>query len=231
MLTVNEIHYSYINISRITVPLQYRLSCLSASEKKNAEKFHRTEDSVRFITRKWFYRQVLGKYCDLAPRTLEFSETKYGKPFLQPGQNRNGISFSCSSSQDIAVIGIIKDSELGIDVEFVQKNIILRQVSEQIFTRQEQSQIENSENGFQLFFELWTKKEAFAKASGKGIVYANPGKYDLTAQTVIIADDGMTKYLHFSELAIDPCYASSIALISDNECEPSVIQVPETTFY
>lgn len=230
MFTINEIHYSFINMSLITVPVPARLSCLSASEKKYAEKFNRQEDSIRFITRRWFYRQVLGKYCDIAPGILAFGENKYGKPFLPSGQNREGILFSCSSSQDMAVIALAKDGELGVDIVFIQHNIILRQVSEQIFTLHEQSQIEHSENGTRLFFELWTKKEAFAKASGTGIVYANPGKYDLTAQTVRMSDDGMTKYLHFNELAIEPCYAGSIAIISDNECEPSVMQIPETNF-
>lgn len=230
MLSVNEIHYSYINFSRITVPMPARLSFLSASERKYAEKFNRQEDSISFITRRWFYRQVLGEYCDIAPGTLEFGESKYGKPFLEPGQNREGISFSCSSSRDMAVIALAKGGEVGIDIEFIQHNIILRQVSEQIFTRQEQSLIENAENGTQLFFELWTKKEAFAKASGTGIVYALPGKFDLTAQTVRISDGEKAKYLHFSELAVEPCYAGSIALISDSEREPAVVPVPEANF-
>ncbi len=231
MLTANEIHCSYVNMNRIMVPMKIRLSCLSESEKKHAEKFHRPEDNEHYITRRWFYRQVLAKYSDVPPEALQFVENNYGKPNLQSGQNREGISFSCSSSADMAAIALVKDREIGIDIEFIQQNLKISQVSGQIFTRQEQELIENSGNSAQVFFELWTKKEAFAKAAGKGLVYANPGRLDLTPDMVKISENGMTKYLHFKKLSIAPNYAGSIALMSDSMCVPVSFQIQETKLY
>ena len=124
------------------------------------------------------YKHLFGQYCCLksyemltdllasTPYTLHstpsFLYNEHGAPYL-PG----GPYFSLShSKRGIAVA--ISDEPIGIDIEAI------RPLSEGLVQRamnpQEQAQIAAAANPEQEFIRLWTRKEAYVKMQGTGII-------------------------------------------------------------
>ena len=94
-------------------------------------------------------------------------KNEYGKPSLA---ERPDICYNLSHSEGICTC-IVTDRECGIDCEKVREyrpNVVRR-----VFSESETADLERiPENERSLyFFRLWTLKEAFVKAVGKGISY------------------------------------------------------------
>ena len=88
-----------------------------------------------------------------------------GKPYCE-----NGICFNASHSGKYALLAV-DSQELGADIEEnLPKNA--DRIAKHIFHPNELKLLENEKDGkktTELFFRLWTKKEAFLKYSGIGI--------------------------------------------------------------
>ncbi|MBO6215792.1 MAG: 4'-phosphopantetheinyl transferase superfamily protein [Lachnospiraceae bacterium] len=94
-------------------------------------------------------------------REPEYSYDKNGKPYLT-GEDSPFISISHSGKYAAA---IVSDSVAGIDIEAAasHKNADIKRIAARFFCEEEKKWI--GENR-QRFFEVWTYKEAYAKAKG-----------------------------------------------------------------
>lgn len=99
----------------------------------------------------------------------ELAKGEQGKPWLK---NYPQIHFNISHGKDMVVCGVDR-SPLGVDVEAVRpvrKNIFRR-----VLTKREQDWLKECEkydgedSWYRDFFRLWTLKESYAKAVGKGL--------------------------------------------------------------
>ena len=95
------------------------------------------------------------------------SKNKYGKPSLT---NHLEVKYNLSHADGICAC-ILSDCECGIDCENVRE--YRQQVMKRAFSDSEKNMIlsapENQRN--LLFFRLWTLKESYIKAIGKGLSY------------------------------------------------------------
>ena len=109
----------------------------------------------------------------LRPLGVEYDENtpvikgKMGKPSLA---ERPGIHYNISHSKGIAAC-IVSDRRCGIDCEAVREyrpNVMRR-----AFSEAERRSVEEAPENMrdELFFRLWTLKEAYVKALGIGISY------------------------------------------------------------
>lgn len=100
--------------------------------------------------------------------TEEMTEkTDYGKPYLADYPD---IYFNLSHSKGIAAC-IIENRECGIDCEKVRE--YRPNVMKRAFSEKEQAAVEAAPENERdmLFFSLWTLKEAYVKAIGKGLSF------------------------------------------------------------
>lgn len=109
----------------------------------------------------------------LKPFGIDYDEStpiikgKYGKPALEEHPD---IHFNISHADGICAC-IVSDRECGIDCERIRDfrpNILKR-----IFSEQEQTYFRNvpDEEKNTAFFRLWTLKEAYIKAIGRGLSF------------------------------------------------------------
>ena len=84
-----------------------------------------------------------------------------GKPHFE-----SGPSFSLSHSGEYQVL-VMNDSEVGVDIERIKDGDFLKMAS-RFFDAKEYQAVKDGGNG--VFFELWTKKEAYAKYLGGSII-------------------------------------------------------------
>lgn len=85
------------------------------------------------------------------------------KPFIS-----NGKSFNISHSGDF-VVAAFSDAEIGVDIEIEKEMEVDSLVS--YFHPVEVKQFESSENKLSEFYKIWTRKEAFLKAKGIGLIH------------------------------------------------------------
>ncbi|MFD2201715.1 4'-phosphopantetheinyl transferase family protein [Shivajiella indica] len=144
---------------------------LSPDEMERAGRFYFERDQDRFIVSRGSLRQILGIYLQQEPALIKFEYSEFGKPLLKSDSNSSGICFNISHSENLALIAISEDVSLGVDIERIRYDMDINQVMARFFTKEEIRIIESldSEKRNEKFFQLWTRKEAFLKATGKGL--------------------------------------------------------------
>ena len=94
---------------------------------------------------------------------VKWDTDENGKPYLTEHAD---IYVNLSHSGDYAVC-VLHSSPVGIDIQRVGKCDM--GIAKRFFTAEETEYIEASADRESAFFEIWTKKESFTKAVGKGI--------------------------------------------------------------
>lgn len=129
---------------------------------------------------------------------LGIKNGSYGKPYFI---NNQGLHFNITHSGKIIAIALA-NFPLGIDIEQVRPiDIIL----ENSFTKEEQSQLKNSENNnyTQNLLRGWTFKESYLKLIGKGLMY-NPLAFSIDFQKKMLLNNNI--WMNFIEKEIRGYY-------------------------
>ncbi|HEV2614925.1 MAG TPA: 4'-phosphopantetheinyl transferase superfamily protein [Gammaproteobacteria bacterium] len=138
---------------------------LDQEEQGRAAKFISLVHQERFIKAHSGLREILSKYTHQNPKSIIFDKTASGKPILKHFPN---IHFNLSHSEDIALCAV-SNNPVGIDVEYLNKNMDYLSIAKRFFNPVEYEFIKSQENFKLAFFKLWTQKEAYLKSQGKGI--------------------------------------------------------------
>jgi 4'-phosphopantetheinyl transferase len=170
----------------------------SASIKKIGH-YVRPVDTQRSLFGELMVRTILGKRLNIPCNDLIIDYTDKGKPHLK---HHPGIHFNISHSGQW-VVSAISSQPVGIDVEVIRPYKL--KIAQRFFSKEEYLDLmekdENERVGY--FFELWTLKESYLKALGKGLTMAlNSFTVSKTGDTFRIkAGDGfIDSYLRLFEL-------------------------------
>jgi len=138
---------------------------LNSKEHNRAERYQKETDKNRFIIGRSILKFVLAAHTKLDVKNISFDYHSNKKPYLATCP---WLSFNISHSGDFAVIAISRD-KVGIDIEYMSEDFNFMNLLPDIFGDSEILSIQNSVNQKHAFYTLWTRKEAFVKALGKGI--------------------------------------------------------------
>jgi 4'-phosphopantetheinyl transferase len=148
-------------------------SLLSQEERGRASRFVFEPDRARYIQSHAILRILLGHYLEIEPSAVRFSYGQFGQPsLLNVERNASGLSFNMSHSHQAAVYAFVRGRPIGVDVEFMAPKSDLLRIAEQFFSRNEYKaliELFPSEQT-QGFYNCWTRKEAFVKALGTGLM-------------------------------------------------------------
>lgn len=128
-----------------------------------------------------YLRHVLSQYIDdsPAPSELVFSRNEFGKPELA-NQADHGVTFNLTHSRGIVGVAVSRGRAVGLDVEAKKrrtKKIDEIKLAKRYFSEEEVQTLSGLPPGEPrqlLFVQLWTLKESYVKALGRGIG-ASPG--------------------------------------------------------
>jgi 4'-phosphopantetheinyl transferase len=169
VLENGEAHVWLANLDKINAAKL--LQILSHDERARAERFRFEQDKKRFIAARGFLRIILGRYLKTSPQQIRFEYKKYGKPSIA-GETQLEIKFNLSHSDNLGLYAFTRKQEIGIDLESLKSDFIEEGIVLQCLTPQEkncfQTLNENERESF--FFDCWTRKEAYLKASGDGFL-------------------------------------------------------------
>lgn len=124
----------------------------------------------RFALCRAALRAVLCRQLDCTNERLSFGSSDYGKPFALVDDEPADISFNLSHSGRHGLIALVPHGRLGVDVEECVPRRDFDELSEAVFGPHERSALAGvrGRDRVQLFFRLWTIKEALIKALGLG---------------------------------------------------------------
>jgi len=94
-------------------------------------------------------------------------QVKYQKN-RKPSSN-SGLDFSFAHSEDSILLSIVQKGVTGADLELVANPPF--EVMDMVFSKNECAYIDTAKEGaYDRFFEMWTRKEAYTKALGYGLI-------------------------------------------------------------
>ncbi len=144
---------------------------LCDEEKERAERFHFERHRRRYIVARGSLRVILGGYLDIAPETVRFSYSEKGKPSLASEWEASNIQFNVSHSHEMALYAVGRRRLVGIDVERIRSTPVAEELADRFFLPRECGVILGAPRDLrqEVFFNFWTQKEAYLKATGEGV--------------------------------------------------------------
>jgi 4'-phosphopantetheinyl transferase len=126
---------------------------------------------VQFVAARSALRSILGRYVGRPAEEVRFLLGPVGKPSLADASSP--LFFNLSHSREVALVAVTRCGEIGVDVEHVRDMATRDAMAERFFHPNEVATLRSLAPGARAagFFNAWTRKEAFLKATGKGISY------------------------------------------------------------
>ncbi|CAE5966881.1 unnamed protein product [Arabidopsis arenosa] len=177
-----ETHLWYIRPDEVKSPslLKHYSQLLSPSEKDQVSQLRGDALKKNALLARTLVRTTIARYQTnnaVDPRSLMFKKNIYGKPEVDWQNYKNcnipPLHFNISHTDSLIVCGVTVHVPIGIDVEDKERKIKhdVLAFAERFYSADEVkflSTIPDPESQRKEFIKLWTLKEAYVKALGKG---------------------------------------------------------------
>ncbi|WP_425361624.1 4'-phosphopantetheinyl transferase family protein [Candidatus Tisiphia endosymbiont of Ceraclea dissimilis] len=145
------------------------INILSEKEKCKFYSFKKEEDKKRFLISHIALRSIINSYTQTPLDLINFRYNEYGKMYLDC--NNLNLYFNLSHSKGKSLI-VFSDNEIGVDLEYVDKFTNINEIVDFTFSESERILLQESDirQRYAVFYDIWTKKEAYLKALSTGLV-------------------------------------------------------------
>jgi len=167
-LLPGAVHLWQLRLDASPAEVTANYSLLSAEEKERAERFRVERPRTAFVLTRGTLRLMLAHYLGGEARDVQFRYEAHGKPFLR---GNDKVFFNVSHTDGLALLAFARARRLGVDVEKVKPDTEVEKLSERFFSERECRDLRQL-TGDELkvaFFRVWTRKEAYIKATGEGL--------------------------------------------------------------
>ena len=149
---------------------------LSSIERERAERFLVPEPRREFVFGRALARQLLGACLDVDPAVIAFGSAPRGKPFVELPASHGDLRFNVAHSRSLVAVGLARGREVGVDLEWIHHVDDWALLAPRIFSARELEELHALPEVQQreAFFNGWTRKEAYLKATGEGLIDALP---------------------------------------------------------
>jgi len=214
-LEAGTVHVWRVALNKEDDQLERFRATLEPHELERAGRFHFDKHRRHFIVARGFLRWVVARYLQTQPDALRFSYSDYGKPALEA---EHALRFNLSHSNEVALLAVTLDAELGVDVEHIRADFASEDIARRFFSRAEVD-VFNAlppQERVAAFFRCWTRKEAYIKAIGKGLSQALD-EFDVTlapgiAPALLRAKDDDASRWWLTDIDVGEGYAAALAV-------------------
>jgi 4'-phosphopantetheinyl transferase len=146
---------------------------LDAAEHARAAGFLHESDRVRFLLSHSLLRAFAAHYLGRPAAALAFELGEVGKPHMA-GSDSGRLAFNMSHSGDLILLAFARSGRVGVDVECWSERLgdpEQARIAQSVFSTGEQAALAQLPEGHRraAFYSVWTRKEAYLKATGVGI--------------------------------------------------------------
>jgi len=141
---------------------------LDADEQAHAEKIKNSLLHKRYVEVHGRLRMVLAQTLNEPPEKIRIKKAEHGKPYLADTPE---LAFNLSHSGRAMVIALAWHCQLGVDMECCKPRGGLLGLVDKCFAEEESAYWHELPEAQKTvgFYRFWTRKEAFVKATGRGI--------------------------------------------------------------
>jgi 4'-phosphopantetheinyl transferase len=141
---------------------------LPAEERERCLRFQRPKYRRRALAAKAALCRILALYLDRPPETLVLERSPSGKPFLE---THPALHFSLSHSGGLLLVALCRKGRIGVDAERERNVPAASLLAQRAYSFGEERALlaAGGRERRHLFFRLWTRREAVAKALGWGL--------------------------------------------------------------
>ncbi len=172
-ISPNTVHIWKVKLTPQENQLSALQNLLSPDERHRAQRMKFQQHRNAFIAAHSALRLLLGRYLNVAASSIKFCQEAQGKPSLLMPSPTPHLLFNLSHSPHCALYAFALEREVGIDLEYKHRTMNCQSLIERVCSEQEKAVIAKLEpdEQQQIFLACWTRKEAYLKATGKGISF------------------------------------------------------------
>ena len=214
-LSADEVHVWRLGLDRPAEPF---VELLQPDEVARANRFYFEKDRKHFVVARGFLRLLLGWYLHADPKRLQFAYGAWGKPSLDGEFRESQLRFNMSHSHGMALYAVTEGRDVGVDVEQVRADFASDSIARRFFSPLEVGVLCElpEDDRVAAFFRCWTRKEAYIKATGRGMSQPLDG-FDVTLGSgddvaLLRTEDGSHERWRLLDIAVGAGYAGALAV-------------------
>lgn len=156
------------------VPERCVRDLLGSEEVARADAFVHAADRQSYLRSRVFLRRVLSRQTGVAPERFAFRQQPDGKPLVEAPTTLRNLAFNLSHTEGLLACAVSRHRQvaLGIDAEAISHEVEWLMTSPRVLSKAERDQLGRyacATERRKRFFALWTLKEAYSKACGRGL--------------------------------------------------------------
>lgn len=183
------------------------LSYVQESKKVRIQGYFRRDDAVRTLMSDILARVIIRNSLGISSRQITFGDNGHGKPLLQGYPDYH---FNISHSGDWIVYAE-SDCEVGIDIEMTKP--VNCKIAKRFFSPEEYRDLmcKSHSEKQNYFYDLWTLKESYIKATGRGLGASLSSFYiNAVKDKITFKSNEPDKTYFFKQYYIDEGYKLSV---------------------
>lgn len=118
-----------------------------------------------------FLQEYLSQTMETPKEHIKIRKDLHGKPTLVHDPKAKIVHFNLSHSKNLVAVAVSNTNAIGIDIEFLNPHRDIEKISHRVFHPLEKTLWADCSpnNRISYFYKLWTLKESYAKAVGRGL--------------------------------------------------------------
>jgi 4'-phosphopantetheinyl transferase len=216
-----KLYALYINQSIPSQLFNSLLPLVSIERRQKIYKFIRKEDADRSLIADILLREALIENLKIENDAIFFNYGNNGKPCLI---NHESINFNISHSGNWVVCAI-NNHEVGIDIEKIDD--IDFDIAKSFFSEKEYIDLMKKDINKRkdYFYDLWTLKESYIKACGKGLsLDLRSFSFRIENKNILFESKNNLRNYFFKQYFIDKNYKLSVCTLENHFTEEIIFK-------
>lgn len=201
------------------------MSFVSQEKRERIIRFHKIEDAQRTLVADILLRYIIFRRLGIRNKDIFFCRNEFGKPFLKHFNNFHfNISHACEW-----VVCAAYNMPVGVDIEYMQPVDI--DIAKRFYSMPEYNDLLNMDDSDRLpyFYDLWTLKESYIKAAGKGLsIPLDSFSFRNAGDNIMFETKNELSECYFKRFNIDSRYKMAVCGLADDfPCNVKVLGLSE----
>ena len=159
-----NVYYLFVDTQKSFEPYRKYMRFVFENRQKKIERYYFDHSKITSLFAGLLSAGIISESTGIPFDKIKFCESENGKPYVCDAKDYH---FSLSHSGDC--IAFAENTEpVGIDTEEIKD--AKTDIAKKYFVNEEYEYIKTNQSPDKAFFEIWTKKEAYVKMTGEGIL-------------------------------------------------------------
>lgn len=172
-LSAHELHIWALPLSLSARQTEAALGLLNARQHDRYQRRQSAAQKEVYLAGRYYLLQLLAAYCAAPIEDLVLHYSRLGKPRLDAkfGELQFNFTDTQSDSGNIGLFAFARHQHVGVDIESRERRSDYSRIAQRKLTDAELNHVQCADGSIntERFLALWTRKEAYGKAIGKGV--------------------------------------------------------------